>query len=190
MGCPLLKWCMAKKYHHSLLCSKEEACKCWALPEYLRVTNDEAFTMYTAQHFYVHDKEYTSHSNSVTDNESGYFSEEELSKDEEHEVTDDYFYADLFDSESDNKDETKFVFSTPEKAAAQPLLKMPDSWPLLDKLDEDHSGHHPENVDKLRDVDVSFDAESPHINDLDKKLAAVDNLEMMTHPNPAQSMAI
>jgi hypothetical protein len=50
---------------------------------------------------------------------------------------------------------------------------MPDSWPLSDKLDEDHSGHYPENEDKRRDVGVSFDAESPHDLDLDKKLATV-----------------
>ncbi len=49
------------------------------------MTNDKAFAMYIAQHFYVHDKEYTSSSNAVTDNESGYFYEEELSKSEEQE---------------------------------------------------------------------------------------------------------
>jgi hypothetical protein len=141
------------------------------------VTNDKAFAMYIAQHFYVHDKEYTSNSNAVTDNESGYFSEEELSKSEEQEVSDDYFYVHLIDYEIDNKDETKFTFSTPEKAMAQSLLKMPDSWPLLDKPDAYHFGHHPENVDKHRDVDVFFDAESPHINDLDKKLAMVHNVD-------------
>jgi hypothetical protein len=110
-------------------------------------------------------------------NESGYFSKEELSKSEEQEVSDDYFNAHLFEYESDNKDETKFAFSTPEKVAAQSLLKMPDSWPLLDELDEDHSGRHPENVDMRRDIEVSFDAESPHVNNLDKKLDAVDNLD-------------
>ncbi len=103
-----------QKYHHPLLCSKEEACKCWTLPEYLHVTNDEAFATYIAQHFYVHDKEYTSNFNAVTDNEFGYLSKEELSKTEENEVSDDYFYANLFDYKSDNKDETRFAFSTPE----------------------------------------------------------------------------
>ncbi len=92
-------------------------------------------------------------------------------------MSDDYFYVHLFDYETDNKDETKFAFRFPEKAAAQSLLKMPDSLPLSDEPDEDHSGHHPENVDKRRDLDVSFDAESPHINDLDKKLAAVHNVD-------------
>jgi hypothetical protein len=130
-----------------------------------------------AQHFYVHDKEYTSDSNAVTDNESGYLSKEELPKSEEQKVSDDYFYAHLFDYETDNKDKTKFAFSTPEKAAAQSLLKMPDSWLLSDELDEDHSGHHPENDDKHKDVDVSFDAESSHVNDLDKKLAVVHTVD-------------
>ncbi len=55
-----------QKYHHPLLCSKEEARKCWTLPKYLRVTNDEAFATYIAQHFYVRDKKYTSNSNAVT----------------------------------------------------------------------------------------------------------------------------
>jgi hypothetical protein len=162
-----------QKYHHPLLCSKEEARKCWTLPDHLGVTNDEAVATCIAQHFYVRDKEYTSNSNAVTDNESGYFSEEELSKSEEQEVSDDYFYAHLFDYETDNKDESNFAFGTPEKAVAQSSLKMPNSLPLLDKPDEDHSGHHPENDNKRRDVDVSFDAESSHFNDLDKKLAAV-----------------
>jgi hypothetical protein len=161
-----------RKYHHPLLCSKEEARKCWTLPDPLRVTNDEAFATYIAQYFYVHGKEYTRTSNVVTDNESGYFSEEELSKSEEQEVSDDYFYAHLFDYETENKDESKFAFSTPEKLAAQSLIKMPDCWQLLDKPDEDHSGHHPDNEDKRQDADVTFDAESSHDHDLDKKLPA------------------
>ncbi len=83
------------------------------------------------------------------------------------------FYAHLFDYETENKDESKFAFSTPEKVAAQSLLKMPDCWQLLDKPDEDHSGHHPENEDKRQDAVVTFDAESPHDHDLDMKLPAV-----------------
>ncbi len=166
-----------QKCHHPLLCSKEEAWKCWTLPDHLCVTNDEAFATYIAQRFYGCDKEYTSNSNAVTDNESGNFSEEELSKSEEQEVSDDYFYVHLLDYETENKNESKFAFSTSEKVAAQSLLKMPDSWPLLDKLDEDHSGHHPENEKKHQDVDVTFDAESPHDHDLDKNLAAVHPID-------------
>jgi hypothetical protein len=90
------------------------------------VTNDEAFAMYIVQHFYVRDEEYTRNSNAVTDNESGYFSEKELSKSEEQEVSDDYFYAHLFDHETENKDLSKIAFSTLEKVVAQSLLKMPD----------------------------------------------------------------
>jgi hypothetical protein len=77
-------------YHPPLLCSKKEAGKCWTLPDHLRVINDEAFATYIAQHFHVRDEKYTSTFNTVTDNESGHFSEEELSKSEEQEVSDDY----------------------------------------------------------------------------------------------------
>jgi hypothetical protein len=63
-----------------------------------------------------------------------------LSKSEEQEVSDDYFNPHLFDYETENKDESKFSFSTPEKVVAQSLLKMPDCWQLLDKLDEDQNG--------------------------------------------------
>jgi hypothetical protein len=43
-------------------------------------------------------------------------------------VTDEIFYADLFDHHPKNNDESKFLFSSPEKAAAQSLLKMPTSF--------------------------------------------------------------
>jgi hypothetical protein len=105
-------------YHHPLLCSKEEVRKCWTLPDHLRVTNDEAFATYIAQHLYERDEEYTSNSNVITDNESGYFSEEKLSKSEEQKVSGDYFYVHLFDYETDKKYESKFASRTSEKAAA------------------------------------------------------------------------
>jgi hypothetical protein len=56
-----------QKYHHPLLCSKEEARKCWTLPDHLCVTNDNAFATYIAQHYYVREEEYSSTSNAVTD---------------------------------------------------------------------------------------------------------------------------
>jgi hypothetical protein len=34
-----------QKYHSPLLCSKEEACKCWTLSDHLCVTNDDAFVL-------------------------------------------------------------------------------------------------------------------------------------------------
>jgi hypothetical protein len=121
----------------------------------------------------VREDEYTSTSNAVTDNDSGYFSEEEFSKSEEQEVSDEFFYAHLYDYDHENKDECKFSFSTPEKVVAQSLLKMPDCWQLPDEKVYDHSGYHPENEEELQDADVTFDAESRNDHDLDKKLPAV-----------------
>ena len=80
-----------QKYHHPMLCSKEEAHKCWTLPDLLGVTNNEAFALYIAQHFYVGEDDYTSSTNAEDNNESGYFLEDELSKSEEQEVTDEFF---------------------------------------------------------------------------------------------------
>ncbi len=65
-----------QKYHHLMLRSKEEACKCWTLPDHLRVTNNEAFASYIAQDFYVGDDDYASTTNAEDNNESGYFSED------------------------------------------------------------------------------------------------------------------
>jgi hypothetical protein len=32
-----------QKYNHPMLCSKEEACKCWTLPDHLHVANNDVF---------------------------------------------------------------------------------------------------------------------------------------------------
>jgi hypothetical protein len=69
-----------QKYHHPMLCSKEEARKCWTLPDHLLVTNNSAFALYIAQHFYVGDDDSASNTNAEDIKESGYFSEDELSK--------------------------------------------------------------------------------------------------------------
>jgi hypothetical protein len=80
-----------QKYHHPILCSKEEARKCWTLPDHLLVIIDEAFASYIAQHFYICDDDYASATNAEENKESGYFSEDVLSESDEQEVTDEFF---------------------------------------------------------------------------------------------------
>jgi hypothetical protein len=147
-----------QKYHHPMLCSKEEAHKCWTLPDLLGVTNNEGFALYIAQHFYVGDDDYASTTNAEDNEESGYFSEDELSKSDEQEVTDEFSYAHLFDYLPKKNDESKFLFSTPEKVTAQSLLKMPTSFQSSDKKRSNHSVYHSEDKGQPGEADVTYSA--------------------------------
>jgi hypothetical protein len=145
---PAFEAVYGQKYHHPMLCSNKEACKCWTLPDHLHVTNNQAFASNIAQHFYVADDDYASTTNAKDNNESDYFSKDEFSRSDEQEVTDEFFYAHLFDYLLQKKDGNKFLFSIPEKAAAQFLLTMPKSFQLSDEKGSDHSVYHSENKEQ------------------------------------------
>ncbi len=44
-----------QKMDHDFLCSKEEACQCWTVPERLKVTNDLEFTEYACENYIIDD---------------------------------------------------------------------------------------------------------------------------------------
>ena len=77
-----------------MTCSKSEARRCWTVSQRMKVTSDKEFEEYCREH-YVLDDDIESDDNEEQD--SGYFSEEELPSDEQDEVNDVYFDAHLMD---------------------------------------------------------------------------------------------
>jgi hypothetical protein len=75
--------------NHDMSCSKAEACECWTLPQFLKVTNDAEFAKYVANNYILVGN---STDAAEKDESSGYFSDEELQEDEKEEVTDDDFF--------------------------------------------------------------------------------------------------
>jgi hypothetical protein len=72
-------------------CSKEEARRCWTVPEWPKVTNDPEFTEYAHENYIINDDEI------CDDDAIGYFSERSLPSDEKEEVSDEYFFDHLQD---------------------------------------------------------------------------------------------
>ena len=77
-----------------MTCSKSEARRCWTVSQRMKVTSDKEFEEYCREH-YVLDNDIESDDSEEQD--SGYFSEEELPSDEQDEVNDVYFDAHLMD---------------------------------------------------------------------------------------------
>ena len=74
--------------NHDMSCSKVEAHQRWTLPQFLKVTNYAEFAEYTADNYNL-DEDST---DVAEQDNSGYFSDEELQEDEKEEVTDDDFF--------------------------------------------------------------------------------------------------
>ena len=69
-------------------CSKAEVHQCWTLPQFLKVTSDAEFAEYAANNYNLDED-----CNDVTEqDDSGYFSDEELQEDEKEEVMNDDFF--------------------------------------------------------------------------------------------------
>ncbi len=151
-------------YDQDFSCSKEEARRCWTLPERLmvcthlfaylskifvytsslthhswtcKVTNDPEFAEYASNAYNLEDTE-----DACDEDDSGYFSDGELSKSEEVEVTDEYFYDHLLD---DNHDEERKVSRPPWDGPTHPLATPEkDAVRTLSNM-QDHSNDSPES---------------------------------------------
>ncbi len=64
--------------NHDMSCSKAEACECWTLPQFLKVTKDAEFAEYAANNCIL---DYNSTDAAKKDESSRYFSDEELQED-------------------------------------------------------------------------------------------------------------
>ena len=105
-------------YDHQFVCSKEEARRCWTIEDRMKVTNEPDFEEYVQQFYHVSraaddDNEKTL----VVDEDSGYFSEEEIAGEDSEEVTDKYFHAHLFDNTEQGK--TEDLKRPPEELARE-----------------------------------------------------------------------
>ncbi len=81
-------------FDHELSCTKEEACQCWTVPQWLKVTNNPEFEAYMWENYYLDDEE------PIEDINDGYFSAGLLPPNEKDEVLDDYFFEHLNDDSS------------------------------------------------------------------------------------------
>ena len=81
-------------FDHELSCTKEEACQCWTVPQWLKVTNDPEFEAYMWENYYLDDEE------PIEDINDGYLSNGSLPPNEKDEVLDDYFFEHLNDDSS------------------------------------------------------------------------------------------
>jgi hypothetical protein len=80
-----------QKMDHDFLCLKEEARRCWTVPEGLKVTNNPEFTKYARKKYIIDDDK-----NCDVD-AKGYFSDGVLPSDKKEEVSEEYFFDHLQD---------------------------------------------------------------------------------------------
>jgi len=78
-----------------LTCSKSEARKCWTVPQRMKVTSDPEFSEFCQTNYILDDAEEAE--DDPANDDSGYFSDDDLPADEADEVDDDEFYAHLMD---------------------------------------------------------------------------------------------
>jgi hypothetical protein len=92
-----------QQFDHKVSCSKEEARRCWTLPQQLlKVTNNTEFSNYVSANYYLID-------DSAADDEDddGYFSDETLPEDERDDVTDEDFLKHLVTPDSSGVNDRK-----------------------------------------------------------------------------------
>jgi hypothetical protein len=80
------------RFNHALSCSKDEARRCWTLSEHMQITNDLDFKKYVHEYFDV-----DSYGDDTDEDDSRYFSDDDIPSDETEEVDDDYFNMHLMD---------------------------------------------------------------------------------------------
>ncbi len=84
-----------QKLDFPLMCSMKKTCKCWTVAECMKITNDSEFKVYCSEHYCVDSDDDLQHH--ADEDNSGYFSDEELPPDEMDEVSNDWFNAHLMD---------------------------------------------------------------------------------------------
>ena len=92
------------QFNHALSCSKDEAHRCWTVTEHMQVTNDLDFKKYVHEYCDV-----DSEGHDTAEDDSSYFSDDDIPSDENEEVDDDYFNMHLMDSSTlpDNDNDKK-----------------------------------------------------------------------------------
>ncbi len=93
-----------QKMNHDFSCSKEEARRCWTVPEWLKVTNDPQFTKYAHKNYIINDDEISNDDKICNDDAKGYFSDGLLPSDKKEEVSDKYFFDHLQDDITEDYD--------------------------------------------------------------------------------------
>jgi hypothetical protein len=81
------------RFNHALSCSKDEAHRCRTLSEHMQITNDLDFKKYV--HEYC---DLDSEGHDTAEDNSSYFSDDDIPIDENEEVDDDYFNMHLMDN--------------------------------------------------------------------------------------------
>ena len=86
-----------RKIDHQVMCTKDQACACWTLPEILKVTDNPEFQEYAEDNYFLADEEDNNDSDDDTD---GYFSDGPLPQDEMEEVDDELFFDHILGRET------------------------------------------------------------------------------------------
>jgi hypothetical protein len=89
---------------HDFSCSKEEAQRCWMVPEWLKVTNNPQFAEYACKNYIIDDDDICDDDEICDDDAEGYFSDGSLPSDKKEEVSDEYFFEHLQDDITEDYD--------------------------------------------------------------------------------------
>ncbi len=76
---------------HDFSFSKEEAQRCWTVPERIKVTNDPQFAEYAPENYIIDNDEICDDDEIGDDDAKGYFLDGSLPSDEKEEVSNEYF---------------------------------------------------------------------------------------------------
>ncbi len=80
--------------NHLVMCTKDEACACWTLPESLKVTDAAKFKAYAEDNYFLADEE---DKNDGLDDKDDYFSDGSIPTEEREEVDDNYFFTNILE---------------------------------------------------------------------------------------------
>ena len=109
------------RFNHALSCSKDEARRCWTLSEHMQITNDLDFKKYVHEYFDVDSDGYD-----TDEDDSSYFSNDDIPSDETEEVDDDYFNMHLMDNSDSSTPPDVDLSVTVSDVFAQPNVNCVD----------------------------------------------------------------
>jgi hypothetical protein len=146
---------------HPLVCSKDEARRCWSVKDRMMVTTEPEFDVYIRENYVLEDD-----SNEVEledDDNNGYFSEDDLPLDEMNEVTDEWFESHLMDgcsivTPAKSVTPVKSVFKYTKKDKKEPPKKNVFDIPMSERK------HPPEGIvqmESTKDKAVPLPPELP-----------------------------
>ena len=113
-------------YDHPLTCSKEEARRCWTIDERIRVTSEPYFEDYVRDTYHIREGTQDEDQDNEDLKDIGYWSSDDLPLEEADEVTDSYFYENLWKSSQEEQTFDYDLKSPPEDLKSPPEdLKSP-----------------------------------------------------------------